>query len=106
MSLTAEQNLRLTRRDIDEALGFFPDLQLLLSRKAGLRSGGEQQILTLARVLLMKPRLLLFDAISLCVAPVIVLKLFKAPRQEADDGIGVLLVEQPAHRALDIADRG
>jgi len=104
-SLSVEANLRLSRRDIETALELFPELRALLRRRVSLLSGGEQRMLSLARVLVMEPRLLLVDEISLGLAPIVVTRLFGALRQAAGGGMGVLLVEQQAHRALEIADR-
>lgn len=104
-SLTTMENLRLGRGDAETALELLPELKPLLGRKAGLLSGGEQQILTLGRVLAARPRLLLADEMSLGLAPLIVQRLLKAVRDAADSGIGVLIVEQQVRNVLTVADR-
>jgi branched-chain amino acid transport system ATP-binding protein len=102
--LSVRENLRLARGTSD-VLPLFPELQRMLDRPAGLLSGGEQQMLGLATVLAREPKLLLIDELSFGLAPRIVRRLMKSVREAADAGTAVVLVEQFARIALDVADR-
>jgi branched-chain amino acid transport system ATP-binding protein len=103
--LTVLDNLRLGGGDLDRALALFPELRPLLKRKAGLLSGGEQQILALARALSRSPKLLILDELSLGLAPLVTARLYEVVRTAADGGVGVLLVEQQVRRALALCHR-
>lgn len=108
--LTVRENLFLAKRrgevDYDLALGYFPALEKLMERQAALLSGGEQQMLVLARAILGDPRLLVIDELSLGLAPIVVADLIPVVRRFVEDtGAGALLVEQYAEMALAHADR-
>ena len=105
MSLTVTENIRLGGVSRESVYGMFPVLEQRANTKAGLLSGGEQQMLTLGRLLGRKPDLLLADEISLGLAPLIVRQLLQTVRDAADAGMGALIVEQHVRQALEFADR-
>ncbi len=106
MRLTVEENLRLAKVPTEKALSYFHELGPILHRTAGLLSGGEQQMLTLARALGRSPKILLADELSLGLAPLVVERLLSAVRDAADShGVACLVVEQHVRQALEIADR-
>jgi branched-chain amino acid transport system ATP-binding protein len=114
-TLTVEENLRLgatvrndraaVRADLDDVLNRFPILGTYLHNPAGKLSGGEQQQLAIARALLSRPRLLLLDEPSLGLAPLLVDLVFDSLERLRTEGMTILLVEQNAMRAVELADR-
>jgi branched-chain amino acid transport system ATP-binding protein len=114
--LTVEENLEMgafhrndkneIKADIEKSYQMFPRLGERRTQLAGTLSGGEQQMLAVTRALMIKPRLLLMDEPSMGLAPVLVDVIFEAIQTINQEGMTILLVEQNAHMALQVANRG
>ncbi|MEM7332043.1 MAG: ABC transporter ATP-binding protein [Chloroflexota bacterium] len=114
--LTVEENLEMgafhrndrdgIKEDIERSYEMFPRLGERRTQLAGTMSGGEQQMLAVTRALMSQPRLLLMDEPSMGLAPVLVDLIFEAIEQINQEGMTILLVEQNAHMALQVANRG
>jgi branched-chain amino acid transport system ATP-binding protein len=94
------------KRDVERMFGFFPRLRERATQFAGTLSGGEQQMLAMARAIISKPKLLLLDEPSMGLSPIMVEKIFEVVREISSEGITVMLVEQNARLALQAANRG
>ena len=106
--MTTEENLKVALHldaDLREAYDLFPELLQRRTVRAGMLSGGEQQMVVIARSIVNRPRVIMIDEMSSGLAPVIVGRLMKAVRQLADNGMAVVLVEQFAGLALAIGNR-
>jgi branched-chain amino acid transport system ATP-binding protein len=114
--LTVKENLemgsftvndkKVIKERMDRVFEYFPRLHERLSQKGGTMSGGEQQMLAIGRALMSKPRLLLLDEPSMGLAPVIVEQIFDIISDLNKEGMTILLVEQNAYQALQVANRG
>ncbi|MGF6568260.1 amino acid/amide ABC transporter ATP-binding protein 2, HAAT family [Paraburkholderia fungorum] len=94
------------KADVDRMFGFFPRLKERAAQYAGTLSGGEQQMLAMARAIISRPKLLLLDEPSMGLSPIMVEKIFEVVRAISAEGMTVLLVEQNARLALQAANRG
>nr|WP_201748191.1 ABC transporter ATP-binding protein [Aquabacterium fontiphilum] len=113
--MSIDENLRMgaylrrdreVESDIEAVYQRFPRLKERMTQLAGTLSGGEQQMLAMGRALMARPKLLLLDEPSMGLSPIMVDAIFDVIRDIARQGVTVLLVEQNAHRALEMADRG
>ena len=113
--LTVQENLQMggffadqarLETDLERVFGLFPRLKERRSQRAGTLSGGEQQMLAIGRALMGRPSLLLLDEPSLGLAPIIIAQIFQILKEIREEGVTIFLVEQNAHRALQLADRG
>ena len=93
-------------KDIERMFDLFPRLRERKDQLAGTMSGGEQQMLAMARALMSQPKVLLLDEPSMGLSPIMVDKIFEVVRNVSAEGVTIVLVEQNAQRALQIADRG
>jgi branched-chain amino acid transport system ATP-binding protein len=115
LNLTVKENLELgaflrtdpdgIRQDMERGFGLFPILKERVHQLSGTLSGGEQQMLAVARALMSRPKLLLLDEPSLGLAPQVVERIFQVLREVSTEGVALLLVEQNAHKALQLAHR-
>jgi branched-chain amino acid transport system ATP-binding protein len=114
-NMTVKENLEMgaytrnnkteIKHDMDMVFDTFPRLKERLNQAAGTLSGGEQQMLAMGRALMSAPKLLLLDEPSMGLAPILVDEIFAVIRRINENGAAILLVEQNAHKALEIADR-
>ncbi|MCP5196259.1 MAG: ABC transporter ATP-binding protein [Gammaproteobacteria bacterium] len=113
--LTVQENLQMggffadrsrLETDLERVFTLFPRLKERRHQRGGTLSGGEQQMLAIGRSLMSRPSLLLLDEPSLGLAPIIIAQIFQILREIREEGVTIFLVEQNAHRALQLADRG
>ena len=113
LQMTVQENLEMgafirkdvSKADLDRAFNYFPRLKERRKQIAGTLSGGEQQMLAMSRALMSHPKLMMLDEPSMGLAPILVDQIFDIIKQLHEDGTTILLVEQNASKALQIADR-
>jgi branched-chain amino acid transport system ATP-binding protein len=106
MGAYARNDSALIRQDLEDVLTLFPRLRERLSQKGGTLSGGEQQMLAIARALMSKPKVLLLDEPSMGLSPIFVDTIFSVIQNINKRGVPILLIEQNARKALQVAARG
>lgn len=106
MGCYSKRSRKHFEKNLQEAYARFPKLEQRQNQIAGSLSGGEQQMLAIARALMMEPELIMMDEPSLGLAPIIVQEVFEIIRQVAKEKVSILIVEQNLRQALSVADRG
>ena len=106
MGAYSRRDRKQVRHDLERVYGLFPRLAERAGQQAGTLSGGEQQMLAMGRAMMARPRLLLLDEPSMGLAPLMVQKIYQTIAEIAREGVTILLVEQNAHLALQVSQRG